>query len=121
MDKFKLIYQLLRFVELSADKDEFDASGFTAAHFKVERNEFLNAVEMMIDAKYIKGVELREAIDGRVDLFVTRPELMLDGFKFLLSSITNIPQTILFSPDDFTTWKDYEFDDKLRLMMTRWM
>ncbi len=78
-----MIYQILRFIELSADKDEFDVGAFCDKHFSVTKNEFLNAVEMLIDAKYIKGVELREAVDWRVDLFVTRPKLTLEGLKFL--------------------------------------
>ena len=83
MEKFALIYRILRFIELSADKDELDASAFTEKHFDITKNEFLNAIEMLIDAKYIKGVELREAVDWRVDLFVTRPKLTLEGLKFL--------------------------------------
>ena len=83
MDRFTLIYQILRFIELTADRDEFDVSAFSERHFSVIKNEFLNAVEMLIDAKYIKGVELREAADWRVDLFVTRPKLTLEGLKFL--------------------------------------
>jgi hypothetical protein len=83
MDKFKLIYQILCFIELTADKDQFDGSAFSERHFGVTRNEFLNAVEMLIDVKYVKGVELREAADCRVDLFVMRPKLTLEGLKFL--------------------------------------
>jgi len=83
MEKFKLIYQILRFIELAADKDEFDASAFSEKHFNATRNEFLNAVEMLIDAKYVKGVELREAVDWHIDLFIMRPKLTLEGLKFL--------------------------------------
>ncbi|GHU51743.1 hypothetical protein AGMMS49975_06140 [Clostridia bacterium] len=83
MEKFTLIYRILRFIELTADKDEFDASAFSEKHFDVTKNEFLNALEMIIDAKYVKGVELREAVDWRIDLFITRPKLTLDGLKFL--------------------------------------
>jgi len=83
MERFKLIYKILRFIELTADKDEFDAKTFTPAHFKVERNEFLNAVEMLIDAKYIKGVELRDTVDWRIDMFVMRPKLTLEGLRYL--------------------------------------
>jgi hypothetical protein len=83
MEKFKLLYQILRFIELTSERDEFDSSAFSDKHFDVTRNEFLNAVEMLIDAKYIKGVELREAADWRVDLFVTRPKLTLEGLKYL--------------------------------------
>jgi hypothetical protein len=83
LEKFTLIYRILRFIELAADRDEFDAAAFSAEHFDVTKNEFLNAVEMLIDAKYVKGVELREAVDWRIDMFVTRPKLTLEGLKFL--------------------------------------
>jgi hypothetical protein len=83
MEKFKLIYQILRFIELTADKDEFNAEAFKPDHFDVSKNEFLNAVEMLIDAKYVKGVELRDAVDWRIDLFITRPKLTLEGLRFL--------------------------------------
>lgn len=83
MEKFKLIYQILRFIELTTEKDEFDGSAFTEKHFGATKNEFLNALEMLIDARYVKGIELREAVDWRIDLFVTRPKLTLEGLKYL--------------------------------------
>ena len=63
LEKFKLIYRILRFIDLTAIKDEFNGSAFSENHFNVTRNEFLNAIEMLIDAKYVKGVELRESVD----------------------------------------------------------
>jgi len=83
MEKFKLIYQILHFIDRSAGSDEFDAASFSSVHFGVTRNEFLNAIEMLIDAKHIKGVELREAVDWRIDMFMTRPKLTLEGLKYL--------------------------------------
>ena len=83
MEKFALIYKILRFIELTADKDEYDADAFTEKHFTVTKNEFYNAIEMLIDARYIKGAELREAADWRAGLFVTRPKLTLEGLRFL--------------------------------------
>ncbi|GHU91255.1 hypothetical protein FACS1894202_12380 [Clostridia bacterium] len=83
MDKFTLIYKILRFIELAADQDEFDTDAFSEKRFGVTRNEFLNAIEMLKDAGYIKGIELRESVDWRVGLFVTWPKLTLDGLKYL--------------------------------------
>ena len=82
MEKFKLIYQILRFIEQSTDNDEFDISAFSETHFKVSRNDFSSVIEMLTDAKYIKGVELREAADWRIDVFITRPKLTLEGLRF---------------------------------------
>ena len=83
MEKFKLLYQVLHFLELAADRDEFDADAFSEKRFGVTRNEFLNALEMLIDVKYVKGIELRESVDWRVGLYITWPKLTLEGLKYL--------------------------------------
>ena len=83
MEKFRLLYQILSFIEKAADQDEFDADAFSEKHFRVTRNEFLNAIEMLVDAKYVKGIELRESVDWRIGMYVTWPKLTLDGLKYL--------------------------------------
>jgi len=82
MDKFKLIYRILCFISKAADCDEFNQESFTPERFKVSRNQFLNALEMLIDAGYIKGVELQADIDWRIAIYFTWPKLTLEGLRY---------------------------------------
>ena len=83
MEKFKLIYKILHFIDAAASNDQFDIEAFCEKRFDVSRNDFLNAIEMLLDAGYVKGVELGWSTDWRAALSVTWPKLTLDGLKFL--------------------------------------
>ena len=83
MDKFRLIYRILHFLETASGNDQFNIEAFSEKYFDVSRNDFLNAMEMLIDAGYLKGAELVWSTDWRAVLSVTWPKLTLAGLKYL--------------------------------------
>lgn len=86
MDSFKLIYQVLRFLETAAKQDEFDDESFTAEHYNVNGAQWANTLEMLIDRDYIKGVAVKRGADGHISLSISTPRITLTGLEYLHSN-----------------------------------
>lgn len=86
MDSFKLIYRILRFLEAMSKQEEFDDEGFAAERYGVNETQWANALEMLVDRDYIKGISVRRGADGRIVLSIPAPRITLTGLEYLHSN-----------------------------------
>lgn len=82
-DNFKCIYKILRTLEKAMDFQEYDFEciGYKALEISKERWE--RYIEMMCDAGYIKGVRIKEYIDGDKLFDVSEMRITLKGLEYL--------------------------------------
>ncbi len=75
-DNFKTIYKILSAFEKSLDIEEFDMSEISAEKLKISNTRFTKYIEMLIEAEYISGLEIRENISS-VDIIPDNPHITL--------------------------------------------
>ncbi len=88
MDNFTLIYKILRWLEQSMDCECPDYSELSAERFKVSEPRFLKVMRMLVEARYIKGVEIELLFGGDFDLKYLQPMITLEGLEFLENNTT---------------------------------
>ena len=82
MDNFKVIYQILKYIECSMDYEEFDSEHFTAEEFKISEPRFYNLLKALLDKGYITGIKFVAYIGGE-DFVINSPRLTIDGMEYL--------------------------------------
>lgn len=64
MDNFKVIYKILKLLEVAMDYDEFDRSQLTAEYLGISKNR-LNAILIMLQEEgYVHGVMNAQGLRG---------------------------------------------------------
>ena len=82
MDNFKLIYRILKYIEICMNSEEFDDENFTASHFGVSNALFLNILRSLVEAGYISGIKVVTDKCGS-DIVLINPHLTLTGMEYL--------------------------------------
>ena len=81
---FKQIFKILHELEKGLDVADFDPSeALTPALLKMTRARFNAYLEMLAEAGYIKGIEIRENIDGLQDFDISGAHITLSGLQYL--------------------------------------
>lgn len=83
MDNFKIIYRILNALEKAMDCPEFDPVLISAKHLGISDERWESIIEMLCDDKYIKGVSIKEYIDGSKDINVNSIKITLKGLEYL--------------------------------------
>lgn len=81
-DNFKTIYKILSAFEKSLDIEEFDMSEISAEKLKISNIRFTKYIEMLVEAEYLTGIEIRECVTG-IDIIVDNPHITLKGLEYL--------------------------------------
>ena len=83
MANFKLIYQILSFLDKNLDDEEPDFSKLSATHFKVSEKRFAHIMLMLYEASYIDGIEPIHIGGSDYDFKMTSPSITLRGLEYL--------------------------------------
>ena len=79
--RFGDLLRILSRFEKNLDNEEFDSSLFK--DIKISKIRFRNYIEMLEEAGYIEGVEIREYINDEVSIDFDNARITIDGLKFL--------------------------------------
>ncbi len=86
---YGIIWQILNTLDLSLDVNGWNPQEeLTAKRFKITENRFYKYIEMLQDAGYIEGVDIREDLAGEKDIDLTDVAITLEGIQFLLENST---------------------------------
>lgn len=83
MDNFKLIYQILRWLERSMDCECPDYTELSAERFRVSEPRFRKVMRILVDEGYIKGVDITLLFGDDFDLKYLHPMITLKGLEFM--------------------------------------
>lgn len=81
-DNFKTIYKMLSAFEKSLDIEDFDMSEISADKLNISKPRFTKYIEMLVEAEYLAGIEIRESITGN-DIVADNPHITLKGLEYL--------------------------------------
>ena len=79
--RFGDLLRILARFEKNLDNEEFDSSLFN--ELNISDTRFRNYIEMLEEAGYIEGVEIREYINDEVTINFDNARITIDGLKFL--------------------------------------
>lgn len=90
MDNFKIIYQILKYLEAALDAECLDPAAFGPEKFRITRERWEQLLIMLQDAGYIKGLVCTQSTsDDRPRLVdPIRPMLTLKGLEYLSENST---------------------------------
>lgn len=85
MDNFKVIYQILKYLESALDMPMYDAGAISPERLRISRERWEQILLMMQDAGYIKGLVFTQSMsDDRARLVEpVRPQVTLKGLEYL--------------------------------------
>lgn len=84
---YGIIWQILNQLDLSLDLNGWNPQEeLTAKKFGITENRFFRYIEMMQDAGYVEGADIREDLTGEKDIDITELTITLDGIQFLLEN-----------------------------------
>ena len=83
MANFKLIYQILSFLDKNLDDEEPDFSKLSAEYFKLSEKRFTHIMLMLYEAGYIEGIALIHLGGNDYDFKLTSPRITLRGLEYL--------------------------------------
>lgn len=82
-DNFKFIYKILKALEAAMDCPEFDINQIGADKFNISRERWGRYLEMMIDAGYIKGVNVYSDCTDELCVDDNGIRITLKGLEYL--------------------------------------
>lgn len=84
MDKnIKIIYKILKTLEVAMDYDEFDLEQISADVLKISENRWSKIMEMLCQNGFVQGVSVKYVGDGDVLVSVNSPRVTLKGLEYL--------------------------------------
>ena len=90
MDNFKVIYNILRYLEASLDCAELDTEPISPFRLGISRERWEQILIMMQDDGYIKGLVLTKTLgDSRRHIAEPiEPEITLKGLEYMVNNTT---------------------------------
>lgn len=86
---YGIIWQILNQLDLALDlKDWNPQEELTAKNFKITENRFYRYIEILQNAGYIEGADIREDLTGEKNIDITDAAITLEGIQFLLENST---------------------------------
>ena len=85
MNKFKVIYRILKYLEASLDCEEFDVEAISPFRLDVTRERWEQILIMMQDNGYIKGIVVTKKL-GDMKRHIAEPicpEITIVGLEYL--------------------------------------
>lgn len=85
MNKFKVIYRILKYLEASLDCEEFDVEAISPFRLDVTRERWEQILIMMQDNGYIKGIVVTKNL-GDMKRHIAEPicpEITIVGLEYL--------------------------------------
>ena len=82
-DNFKCIYKILRTLEKAMDFQEYDFECIGHKVLEISKERWEGYIEMMCDAGYVKGVRIKEYIDGDKLFDISEMRITLKGLEYL--------------------------------------
>ncbi len=83
MDNFRIIYKMLSILEESLDEPQADQKRLSAEALDISEERRKAYLEMLTDAGYIKGVEIREYRGGGSRVSTDGIRITLKGLEYL--------------------------------------
>lgn len=83
MDNFKAVYKILSALEKAMDYPEFDFSVIGPDALQVSQERWSRYIEMMVDAGYIKGANIKHTIIGETQADIRQMRITLKGLEYL--------------------------------------
>lgn len=81
-DNFKIIYKILSSFERSLDVEEFELKSISAEKLGITQVRWVKYIEMLVEAEYLDGIEIRDTITG-IDVLEENPRITLKGLEYL--------------------------------------
>ena len=83
MDNFKAVYRILSELEKAMDDNECDISQFDHEQLGVSYNRWIKYIQMMQEAGYIKGAEIKINLYDDILFDGSEMEITLKGLEYL--------------------------------------
>lgn len=85
MDNFKVIYQILKYLEAAMDAPMYDGEAISPGRLRVSRERWEQILYMMQEAGYINGLVFTQGMgDDRPRIVEpARPRVTLNGLEYL--------------------------------------
>lgn len=85
MDNFKVIYQILKYLEAAMDARIYDGSGISAEALRISRERWEQILLMMQEAGYINGLVFTQGMGEDIPRLCepVRPRITLKGLEYL--------------------------------------
>lgn len=83
IEDFKIIYSILSTLQTSLDYPKVDVERLSAEYLEINKHRRDHLLEMLIDAGYIKGVQVRRYEDGSYLLMLNDVQITLKGLEYL--------------------------------------
>lgn len=81
-DNFKTIYKILSSFEEALDVEDFELKSISAEKLGITQTRWENYIEMLVEAEYLAGIEIRDTITG-IDIVDENPHITLKGLEYL--------------------------------------
>lgn len=86
---YGIIWQILNQLDLALDLNDWNPQEeLTAKKFRITENRFYRYIEMLQNAGYIEGADIREDLTGEKNIDLTDATITLEGIQFLLENST---------------------------------
>ena len=82
-DHFKCIYRILVAIENDMDSKNFDIEKISPERLNISDERWVKYINMLIDAGYIKGIEVRYDVYDELDININNVEITLKGLEYL--------------------------------------
>ncbi|MEG2521262.1 MAG: YjcQ family protein [Anaerovoracaceae bacterium] len=88
MDNFKIIYKILKALEVALDYDEFDMESISPEVLKISKARWESIMQMLLEKHYVQGGKVTKLMGGGSYINWFEPKITLDGLEFLESNST---------------------------------
>lgn len=82
-EDFKIIYAILSTLQASLDYPKVDVERLSAENLGTNKHRRDHLLEMLVDAEYIKGVQVQRNEDGSYLLMLNDIQITLKGLEYL--------------------------------------
>lgn len=83
IEDFKVIYIILSTFQNSLDYPKADVERLSAEHLGINKHRRDHLLEVLVDAGYIKGIQVRRCEDGDYLLMLNDIQITLKGLEYL--------------------------------------
>ena len=84
MDDFKIIYKILKAMEVAMDLEEFDTKTISKEALNLTEARWCRIIAMLVNEEYITGVEVWNSFDcGHPKIALSQPEITIKGLEYL--------------------------------------
>lgn len=85
---FKSVFKILNTLDLFLDYDKVDIEQLSPKTLKLSESRWKHYILMLYNAEYIDGVDIRETINGDVNIDITDIKITLKGLEYLANNDT---------------------------------